>query len=208
MFRSRKYKKSIKYRRLNRLTQRRHRKYKYKRGCKTQRGGNAEFIERKIKEIFPEEKFTLAFTPSMTSFDVYNKGETDYKNLCVSFTILYKDNSINVAISPEEYKRIPKSISIHLLSKCIITGSSTLEKIQLLAHELGAMQINLEDGSTIRACAVSIPLSLLDILATGESWYNSKGYYATNYEAEKVRNIQILARNANEFITACIDFAA
>jgi hypothetical protein len=203
MIKNRKYKKrsnSIRGKQLNKTRKTR----KTRKMRKVQKGGNKEFIVEKIKEVFPEDEFSIVFKPSVTSFDIYNRGEADYKNLCVSFSLEYPFTSIE-NISPEDYKRIPKSISIDHLLKCNSSGSNTLEKIQLLAHKLGATQINLEDGSSIRACSTSLPLALLDILATGESWYNAKGYYSENYETERERNSQILSRNATEFIKECIE---
>jgi hypothetical protein len=168
---------------------------------KIQFGGNIKLLEI-IKPFFPEDKFSIETTPSMVSFNVYNKEKSDYKNMCVSFSIEYDDISTpNLSLS--EYKSKHKKINIHLLSKCIIPGSITLEKMELFAKEIGATQIDLEDSSHIKACDTRIPLSILDILSTGESWYNAKGFKSQNHEREKENNSQILTRKAIEFIDEC-----
>jgi len=186
---------------------------------KIQKGGNKEFIEQKIKEskefiertvkkIFPESGFKINCSNSMKDFHVSTKI-TEFPDMCVSFTIEYRIESIvleDYTSLEDYYKKIPKIIIIELLNKCeSSSGSNTLKKIEELARKLGATQINLEDASKIKACHTEINLALLDILATGESWYNTKGFYSENRETEKKNNSQILPRIVKDFIKDCIE---
>ena len=189
-----KYKKSINCRRPKGFSQRQHCKYgrgqgtRKKRKNRIQRGGNAE-TERKIKEIFPEDTYDITYNPVKNICDVYNKNHTGEDGLCVSFSI--KENR--------------NMIYIDTLSKCIASGTNTLEKMDSLARKLNIGELQLFDGSGIDDCGVKVNLSKLQILSTGESWYNSKGYQSPEYHDEKESNKLVLAKNAIEFINECLE---
>jgi len=61
---------------------------------------------------------------------------------------------------------------------------------------LALTEISLEDKSNlITICdgkEIKSSLALLNILSTGKSWYNSKGYFSRNYENELEHNSKIL----------------
>jgi len=73
----------------------------------------------KQKEIFSEEIYGILFIPAKNMYLIYNAGHEPYKNLCVEFTIYGTD-----------------FIYIRVLSKCIMSGTNTLEKMDILAKKL------------------------------------------------------------------------
>jgi hypothetical protein len=50
----------------------------------------------------------------------------------------------------------------------------------------------------------SFSLSLLSILSTGISWYNSFGFISENFEDEKGYNARFLGMNLEDFLNECI----
>jgi hypothetical protein len=199
---SKKYKKSINCRRPKGFSQRQHCKYGRGQGTskgnrrrkinrtlkqKLQKGGNPDIIRkiRKIKEIFDEEIYDITYDTVNKEYKIFTKGNN---NLCVAFTI--------------ENENI---LYIEKLSKCVKSGTDTLDKMDSLAKKLGMGELHLVDGSGINDCGVNVSLSKLLILATGESWYNKMGYKSENDDIEKEVNEEIRKRNVNQFITECIE---
>ena len=87
------------------------------------------------------------------------------------------------------------NIKVNMISKCYSSGTLFLSKLEKLARVLNLNYINLEDKSNlIFDCKrkIKIDLSLLYILSTGQSWYNSKGYLSSNYENEIDNNSKII----------------
>ena len=72
-------------------------------------------------------------------------------------------------------------IYLNIINKCNITGTDFLVKLETFAKKYNFKYIQLMDDSNIIIENIKIPLSILKILTKGESWYNSKGYYYTNY---------------------------
>ena len=122
----------------------------------------------------------------------------------------------NVTIESEEYIRIRTKdggkcalfslyldhIYIDSLSKCGSTsGGDLLTMIYTIAKEMPNIKyIELVDASQIKICSTKISLRILKILTTGQSWYNSHGYYSANYESEKSHNEEIINMNYENFI--------
>jgi hypothetical protein len=122
----------------------------------------------------------------------------------------------NVTIESEEYIRIRTKdggkcaifslysdhIYIDSLSKCGSTsGGDLLTMIDTIAKEMPNIKyIELVDASQIKICSTKISLRILKILTTGQSWYNSHGYYSANYESEKSHNEEIINMNYENFI--------
>lgn len=82
----------------------------------------------------------------------------------------------------------------HLHKSKRLSGSQILNLLELAikcANEISEEKIQyieLEDDSTIMVSEQSLrtcPLSIFRILAKGQSWYNSMGYFQTNYENER-----------------------
>lgn len=96
-----------------------------------------------------------------------------------------------------------KDLKMHLykLKKCSISGTEFLLKMDELAEKLNIKSITLTDESSIEfGRGRSINLALLNILSTGKSWYNSKGYISTNYIDEQEHNLKIIDMNICEFL--------
>jgi hypothetical protein len=80
-------------------------------------------------------------------------------------------------------------IEIRTLDKCGKSGTDSLSKVYQLAKLLlNIKYIALFDGSTISKCGFEIRLAYIKILTTGQSWYNSHGYFSRYYEAEFENN--------------------
>jgi hypothetical protein len=82
------------------------------------------------------------------------------------------------------------SIFIQNLDKCGITrGTELLQSFDKLAEEMPNIKhIDLEDESIIEICDELLYLYLIKILTTGQSWYNSHGYFSENHESDKRHN--------------------
>jgi hypothetical protein len=122
----------------------------------------------------------------------------------------------NVTIESENYIRIrtkdggkcalfslhPDHIFIDSLSKCDDTsGGDLLTMIDAIAKEMPNVKyIKLLDSSQIKICSKKISLHILKILSTGQSWYNSQGYYSENYKSEKTHNEEIINMDYEKFI--------
>ncbi len=98
------------------------------------------------------------------------------------------------------------TIFIHDLDKCGFSGTESLNILYDFAKENPDIKtIELADGSVISQCGSSISLSILKILTTGKSWYNSLGYKSVNYDAEVEHNARIIEMEFKEFLNLCID---
>lgn len=101
-------------------------------------------------------------------------------------------------------------IYINTLDKCGISGTESLEKIEKLAEMLNAKfdemlpkmsrieYIELLDSSHIKICDSELQLSILKLLTTGQTWYNSKGYFSK--QQDKIDNAEIIEMKYTKFI--------
>lgn len=64
-------------------------------------------------------------------------------------------------------------------------GTELLEIIELLAQYKNIPKIILEDQSSVKFGNYDLDLATLLILTKGKSWYNSMGYFQSNFENEK-----------------------
>ena len=95
------------------------------------------------------------------------------------------------------------NIKVNMISKCYSSGTLFLSKLENLAQLLNIKYIHLEDKSNlVFDCnkKIKIDLSLLYILSTGKSWYNSKGYFSSNYENEFDNNSKIINKTMEELL--------
>jgi len=89
-------------------------------------------------------------------------------------------------------------LNIDQLNKCgpahdLRSGTFLLQKVDELVREIPECKtIYLYDASTIYRCGWSINLARLEILKTGESWYNQRGYKQRAYEKETEENRKII----------------
>ena len=96
---------------------------------------------------------------------------------------------------------------IHSLNKCgdFRIGRFLLEKMDELAISIKECNvIMLSDKSEISICGCVINLAKLEILKTGESWYNKHGYRQENYQSDfsfNQRFITLPVRVVQEFIS-------
>jgi hypothetical protein len=100
-----------------------------------------------------------------------------------------------------------RKIELDNLNKCYNkSGSVNLKKIidygKYLKKSYNIIdKIELLDASTIYDEKIS--LSLLSILSTGMSWYNSFGFISPNFNVEKEYNSKFLRMQFNEFLDLC-----
>lgn len=98
----------------------------------------------------------------------------------------------------------PHHIYVDTLAKCGITsGNQLLTMLDKLADRMSNIKyIELSDASEITICSTDINLYMLKLLTTGQSWYNSRGYFS-NYDdpkSEKSRNKKIINMKYEEFV--------
>jgi len=151
-----------------------------------------EVDEPTLEIIKPDEKtieiITRVFSPKIIKFNEENfitiETETENSEKCAIFCIY------------------SNSIYIDRLYKCGITkGTELLQMFDELAKQMPNIKyINLRDGSSIEICENPIILYIIKILTTGQSWYNSKGYFSENHESDKSHNERIRNMNCEEFI--------
>lgn len=135
--------------------------------------------ETLLKTVFNNHTITIT-TSRSTSTTYYNIRDTIDKN-CIMFH--YYTDTDNT-----------EGIYIDGLDKCLLnTGTELLTKIEEFARLANIKHIHLEDVSVITPCVgVGIRLYYLNILCTGQSWYNKHGYKSENHDAEIAHNINII----------------
>jgi len=137
-----------------------------------------------LEQVFTSDKFTIKTTNIPNQYEI---SKIDFEP-CLTI-------SVN-----KDY------IDLDQLSKCgINNGNSLLHMLDDFARLINLHKINLIDESTIYMCGVKIKLSNLYILTTGESWYNSHGYYSSHSESEIDNNKTILIKDMHDYVKECID---
>jgi len=129
-----------------------------------------------IKFYFNTEDYDL---DEEGNFNVRNNGH------CLTFTL---DNEKDIIF-----------FAIKNLNRCKISGSKTLERLELLARCVGIKYLQLEDQSYINS-TYEIDLAFISILAKGESWYNSVGYKQINYDEESLKWDQLRSKKFNDVV--------
>ena len=109
------------------------------------------------------------------------------------------------------FERNLSQIHIHRLNKCgeFRTGSYLLRKVDELVALIPQCQaIELYDESHIYKCGNDFDLAKLEILKTGQSWYNKHGYKQVNYDEESdwnKRQIEIPVHEALRIVKQTLD---
>jgi hypothetical protein len=87
-----------------------------------------------------------------------------------------------------------ESIAIDGLDRCSLnTGTELLYKIEDFAKKANFQRIHLEDASRIELCdGIRIKLYYLNILCTGQSWYNKHGYKSEYHRDELAHNRELI----------------
>jgi hypothetical protein len=143
---------------------------------------------------------STVFTPDV--FDITQESKKRYNitskqtgKLCIHFTVY------------------AHHIYVGELSKKCISGSKTLEKIENVAKLLNINEIHLQDGSHLdfERCHVNeddrtfiINLKLLNILSSGQSFYNKRGYKNDMYDTNYRNNTKIINMQINDFFDKCL----
>jgi hypothetical protein len=126
-------------------------------------------------------------------YDVKNINDNEY-------TIKTKNNEECLTIH-----FLLDHIRIEKLSKCgEKSGTYLLSKIEDLAKSMKNIQyITLLDTSEVKMYDCNIDLAMLKILTEGESWYNQRGYFSSDYENEKIYNAEYINMEFDELISSC-----
>ena len=115
--------------------------------------------------------------PDIIQFNIWDEDET-----CkyISFTVMLFDDNL---------------ITIEYIENCGKMGIGTivLDLIEQLAYTIESRAIELIDHSKIIMGSIEIPLSILNTLKTGQSWYNAKGYICKNLSPSK--HIERITKN-------------
>jgi hypothetical protein len=125
-----------------------------------------------------------------------------------TFSILSNTSCITITFNNSILDDI-FTFHIDLLKKCTITGSESLNKIEKFAKSFPQIKtITLDDRSTMELCErpeLFIYLNIFYILHSGISWYNSKGYYSSNFDREREHNRRQIERPIIDFLSECIE---
>jgi hypothetical protein len=152
----------------------------------TESNRNRDKMLKIVRDVFPI--FMFKISSKNYTFTIKTIINDTYKT-CLIFTIF------------KTY------IYIYDLTKCGINGTSSLKKMEKLAQKLPKIKfIKLEDGSEIRLCNnnLIIPMDILYILSTGQSWYNSLGYYSIEHDKNTFTNSQLLTLPIGKLLENCL----
>ena len=161
-------------------------------------------IGKQIGGTYPPDLGESSVDPIFTFFP---RGEYKIENLFGDEFIIYDKEKKNKCI--ELYKLKDKNgdyLYLNGLFKCGYQGKKNLELLLKYGEHLKKIgiinKIVLEDISEI--INTKIQLWLLSILSTGESWYNSLGFFSDIYEEEISYNNSKILMNIEDFINECI----
>ncbi len=142
-----------------------------------------------LTKYFPIQEFTIVF-------------EELKKN--IMFISIYPGNDVDY---PCLYLMIqPEKIHIENLSKCgDYTGTNMMFRVIEYAKEVKIPKLDLLDKSKIHLCDKAINLAYLNILTTGQSWYNSKGFISEKYNEEKANNLLVINKPFNELVNIIVN---
>lgn len=153
-----------------------------------------EEIKEKIKTVFTEDKFDIKITnrnETYTTEITYKRNLNNprfYKS-CVIFSINFRKRTIYV-------DSLGRCGYIYNKSE-FASGKQLLENVEKVAELIGNIdQIKLIDASELiippepekGGHSLRINLWALKILTTGQSWYNSLGYFSDLYDVFKQEN--------------------
>jgi hypothetical protein len=143
-------------------------------------------LNKRISEFFKSEHYVINQNHNIPNiYDIFTKKNEG----CLS--LRFENNNIYV----------------YYLGKCgIYNGKYLLKKLEDLAMSMPNIQyIELKDESTIYINEYGINLAFLKILTKGQSWYNSLGYFSSNYENEKSYNQRLCNIPLIDILNLCKD---
>ncbi len=144
-----------------------------------------------LEKVFTPDKFTI----NTTTTDQYEISKIDFEPT----NAIHGNHCLTISVNKD-------SIDLDQLLKCgINNGNRLLHMLDDFARLIKSHKINLMDESNIYICDNKIKLSNLYILTTGESWYNSHGYYSSHSESEINNNKTILIKDMDDYVKECID---
>ncbi len=132
-----------------------------------------------LKTVFDNHTIT---TETIRTTTFYKILDTRGKN-CITFHYYTDTDGI-------------ECIGIGGLDRCsLYTGTELLNKIEEFAKKASIKRLHLEDASHIKLCDnIIIRLYYLDILCTGQSWYNKHGYKSEYHHKELAHNREFINR--------------
>jgi len=149
-----------------------------------------ESIETLLKEVFDDKSYIIVKktsddNPDDNIFEIKTNETMDKIEECLLLEF-FQDH-----------------ILIDSLHKCgTHSGTSLLKKIDDLVMKMPQIEyIELKDGAEIYDD--KIRLAFLKILSKGQSWYNSLGYFSSNYENEKNHNDLLRNMPLQELLDSC-----
>ena len=154
---------------------------------KRKRDDEIETIKTNFNKIFDSDSYNIMVSKQSSKFIVliYSKNSEKFCG-----NLAYDENK--------------GELFVNLIEKCSLTGTDFLSKLDEIALLFKLKNISLEDKSNIIIICdgkkVKINLALLNILSTGKSWYNSKGYLSANFYNEETNNSKILNLTMHELL--------
>jgi hypothetical protein len=144
-----------------------------------------------LKTVFDNHTIT---TETIKTTTYYKILDTRGKN-CITFHYYTDTDGI-------------ECIGIVGLDRCsLYTGTELLNKIEKFAKKASIKRLHLEDVSRIELCdGIRIKLYYLDILCTGQSWYNKHGYKSEYHRDEIAHNREFINRPMTDVIDNDEDF--
>ena len=142
-----------------------------------------------LTKYFPIQKFTIVFEELKNNimFITISSGN-DIENHCLYLMIQ------------------PEKIHIENLNKCgPYKGTDMMLSVIEYAKEAKIPKLELMDKSKLYLCKSAVNLAYLNILSSGQSWYNSKDFYSDEYNAEKTNNLLVINKPFNELVETIID---
>lgn len=137
---------------------------------------NVNKYKKELEKFFPSNLFKIIIIENEILIESNDANE----ELCVRFEIF-------------EFNKYKKYIRSKETAKCSIPGKEVISRMIKFAEENNFYAYSLSDASSLRPqCLepykVLINLAALNILATGQSWYNSFGFFSKYFEEEKKSN--------------------
>jgi len=150
-----------------------------------------------LTKYFPIQEFTIVFE--------------EFKNNIMFISISVKYDINNPEINEDDYHCLylmiePAKIHIENLNKCgPYTGTDMMFRVINYAKETKIPKLELMDKSKKFICDGAINLAYLNILTTGQSWYNSKGFISNKTNAEKTNNLLVINKPFNKLVEVIIN---
>jgi hypothetical protein len=164
--------------------------------------------ETKETNIFIYYLIILVKYFPLTEFNIVLE---DNKANILFVTIGVKYDINNLELDEESFHCLylmiePSKIHIENLNKCgNYTGTDMMFRVIHYAQEVKIPKLELTDKSKIFLCDSAINLSYLNILTTGQSWYNSKNFISSKTNEEKENNMLVIQKPFNLLVESIVN---